>query len=203
MKLRSVVTCFLRRSDDRRILLGRRSRRVHTYKEHWAGISGGVEEDRPLAQAYREIAEETGLDRADVDLLAAGRSVRFPDWELGVLWVVHPYLFRCRVPEKVRSDWEHLEFDWRDPERIPELQTVPRLWEAYRSAAEAEGRRGGEHILRQVASDREHGAHELGLWTLEALQREARDAEAGPAPQLLGYLRESCREALELRPSMA
>jgi len=144
MQLRHVVTCFLRNPADGTVLLGRRSDRVSTYPGHWAAISGSVEDAGPTEQAYREIEEETGLARSQVHLLAEGRAVRFPDWALGVVWVVHPYLLQCETSEAVRPDWEHVRFQWTDPRRIPDLRTVPGLAEAYEAAVR---QRRGPHGL--------------------------------------------------------
>jgi len=205
MQLRRVVTCFLRNPADGTVLLGRRSDRVSTYAGHWAAVSGSVEDAGPTEQAYREIEEETGLARSQVRLLAEGRPVRFPDWELAIVWVVHPYLFRCEAPEAVRPDWEHVRFRWTKPGRIRDLRTVPGLAEAYEAARLAEGGPRGGTIFQAVRQDRKHGAEELGLWTLDGLQALAQQAVAAarqPA-QVLAEMRDACREALTLRPSMA
>ncbi len=204
MQLRHVVTCFLVHPDRDAVLLGRRSDKVNTYPGRWAGISGSVEEDAgPLQQAYREIREETGLERSDTELQSRGRPVRFSDWKLGALWVVHPYLFRCLSPEQVRRDWEHVRFEWTDPERIPELPTVPKLWEAYRTARRSEGSSEAERVFEAVKDDREHGAEELGIWTLEGLKAAA-DEAAGKGPEeRVRRVAAACRRALDLRPSMA
>ena len=60
----SVVTAFLRHQD--RVLLVRRSDRVGTYQGRWSAISGYLEDDAPLQQAYREIREETGLSQDQI-----------------------------------------------------------------------------------------------------------------------------------------
>ncbi|MHC4479485.1 MAG: NUDIX domain-containing protein [Planctomycetota bacterium] len=203
MKLRHVVTCFLTNPADGTVLLGRRSERVSTYPGRWAAISGSVE-TTPLQQAYREIEEETGLERSRLRLSAEGRPVRLADWDLGVVWVVHPYLFRCDAPDQVRRDWEHVRFQWVGPGRIGALQTVPKLAEAYRSVSSVEGRPDSRSIFRTVREDRQHGAEELGLWTLEGLKRAVEEAlDTRPAGELLPALREACCQALALRPSMA
>jgi translation initiation factor 2B subunit (eIF-2B alpha/beta/delta family)/8-oxo-dGTP pyrophosphatase MutT (NUDIX family) len=203
MQLRHVVTCFLLHPAEQTVLLGRRGPNVSTYPGRWAAVSGSVEADTPLEQAYREIEEETGLGRAQVRLRAQGRAVRFPDWELAVLWVVHPFLFDCAAPDEVRRDWEHAEFRWQDPRGISELDTVPRLAEAYASAVGAEEGAGAERVFRQVREDRDHGAEELGIWTLEGLRQAALDLPDGAPGDWLAAMQDACREALSLRPSMA
>jgi ribose 1,5-bisphosphate isomerase len=206
MRIRHVVTAFLLKSAEGAIiLLGRRSDRVHTYPGRWAAISGSVETECPLEQAYREVEEETGLDRASVDLVAEGWPVRFPDWELGVVWVVHPFLFACKTPAAVRPDWEHVRFEWVDPARIASLQTVPKLAEAYASAAALCGRPDSRWAFRRIREDREHGAEEIGLWTLDGLKRAAEEALAAGRGEadLLSVMAQACRDAIALRPSMA
>src|SRR5258707_3943038 len=66
-----VVTSFLLRTDTAqpRILIVRRSQRVGSYNERWAGISGFVETGvTPDEQAFTEIREETGLQREQLRL---------------------------------------------------------------------------------------------------------------------------------------
>ncbi len=195
MELRHVVTCFLVRPGDGRVLLGERSEDVGTYPGRWAAVSGSVEEAGPRKQAFREIKEETGLRRSDVELAAEGLPVRSADWDLNTLWVVHPYRFRCLAPERVRRDWEHIRFDWTEPDHIPQRETVPRLTETWQAVARHDGRPDPGAVFQQVRADREHGAEELGLRTLTAL----RWAAEGPRERF----RELCRAALSLRPSMA
>lgn len=128
-----VVTCFLLRDDRGRdeILLVLRSARVRTYQGAWGGISGYVERDvAPLDQAYTELAEETGLTRADVRLLRTGAPLAFRDEAAGQAWVVHPFLFAVAHPERVRLDWEATESRWVHPDEVARLPGVPQLAEA-------------------------------------------------------------------------
>ena len=124
---RQVVTCFL--MSDGEILLLRRSQQVGSYRGRWAGVSGYVE-STPDEQALTEIREETGLEREDVELLKKGEALMVDDEELGVRWMVYPYLFRVREREKIRTDWEHVETRWVLPQEVSNYQTVPRLKEA-------------------------------------------------------------------------
>ncbi len=142
MRDTSVVSCFLLRrgeggpstrstsSGQAEILLLRRSHRVSTYRGLWATVSGYLEAESPLEQAYREIEEEVGLGRGDVRLLAQGEPLVVPDATIDTRWTVHPFLFETLRPERLRLDWEHTESRWVRPEELPDLETVPALAEA-------------------------------------------------------------------------
>jgi 8-oxo-dGTP diphosphatase len=121
-----VVTCFL--ESDGEVLILRRSQQVGSYQGRWAGVSGYVEAT-PDEQALTEIREETGLQPEDVQLLRKGDTLTIEDDELGIRWLVHPYLFHVNDRGKIRTDWEHLEARWVLPKEIGEFATVPRLKE--------------------------------------------------------------------------
>ena len=127
METREVITAFLFRHGE--VLFFRRSSSVGSYQGRWAGVSGYLESSRPLEQAYTELAEEAGLSREDVTFLCAGAPLSVTDNDLGVRWVVHPFLFRLERPEKLRLDREHTECRWLAPAKIRSLDTVPMLYE--------------------------------------------------------------------------
>ena len=118
-----VVTAFLERPDGR-ILLLRRSERVGSFQGRWAAVSGYFEDPTPVAQAVREIREETGIGEASLRLVAAGAPVLSRDSDR--VYVVHPFRFRVDSTE-VRLDWEHTEFEWVEPREIAVRPTVPKL----------------------------------------------------------------------------
>ncbi len=124
---RKVVTCFL--ESDGEVLILRRSERVGTYRGSWAGVSGYIE-DTPDKQSLIEISEETGLAENDIELIGKGEPLIVEDKELGVRWVVHPYLFHIRDRNKIKIDWEHKETRWIKPPDIIHFPTVPMLKKA-------------------------------------------------------------------------
>ena len=123
---KQVVTCFL--ESDNEILLLRRSEQVGTYQGRWAGVSGYIE-TTPDEQALIEIAEEAGLGGEDIILVRKGKPLTIEDVELGVRWVVHPFLFHINDRNKVKIDWEHKDTRWIEPGDIDDYQTVPMLRE--------------------------------------------------------------------------
>ena len=120
-----VVTAFLRHAGE--ILLLRRSDRVGSYRGCWAAVSGYLEEPDALAQAVREVEEETGIDRADLRLVKAATPMAVDDPASGRRWIVHPFLFDLDVRPPVRLDWEHTAYRWVSPAALEDLPTVPRL----------------------------------------------------------------------------
>ncbi len=126
-KFQDVVTVFLNHRN--KILVFKRSREVSTYSGHWAGVSGYLERENPLDQAYTEMAEEVGLTREDVTLLSVGEPLEVFDESQGLGWRVHPFLFGVHDPGRIRLDWENIEMRWIHPDELGELHTVPALRE--------------------------------------------------------------------------
>jgi 8-oxo-dGTP diphosphatase len=118
-----VVTAFLERSDGR-ILVLLRSARVGSFRGHWAGVSGFLEEKTPEAQAYREILEETGVTPSALTLATRGRVVFARDGDR--VFAIHPFRFRVQTVN-IRLDWEHTEFAWVRPEELAQRRIVPKL----------------------------------------------------------------------------
>lgn len=192
-----VVTCFLLRRGRAgdRILLLQRSPRVGTYRGHWAGVSGYLEATDPLEQAYRELAEEVGLGRQDVRLLARGHPLPIPHPERGRRWLVHPFLFEALNPKAIRLDWEHLSGRWIRPTQIFDYRTVPMLPEALMRVYPLVSDRVRQ-VVERIRTDREHGARQLAAEALHTLADMA--AQADPEA-----LRTAARALARSRPSMA
>jgi 8-oxo-dGTP diphosphatase len=130
MQIRSVVTSFL--ESNGKILLLRRSARVTTYRGRWAGVSGSIDSGHtPEEQARTEIREETGLTDADVQLLATGEPLTIDDPAEDRHWIVHPFRFAVLHPERIQTDWEHVESRWIDPADLSQYETVPNLIETW------------------------------------------------------------------------
>ncbi len=136
-----VVTCILCRKDqtEERMLLVQRSHKVGSYHEQWAGISGFVETGvTPDEQAYREIQEETNLQRDQVHLRKRGKVVEHIDEALGRHFYIHPFLFEVLTPANIQTDWEAMAIRWIDPQDLTTYPTVPKLKEVYEAAISGE-----------------------------------------------------------------
>ncbi|MCL0085607.1 NUDIX pyrophosphatase [Thermodesulfovibrionales bacterium] len=123
---KQVITCFL--ESDGEILILRRSGQVDSYQGRWAGVSGYIETTAD-EQALTEIEEETSLGGEDLKLIRRGKPLTIEDEQIGIKWVVHPYLFHIKDRGKIKIDWEHKEMKWIAPKDIDNYQTVPMLKE--------------------------------------------------------------------------
>ncbi len=123
MKINQVVTSFL--LNDQKILILKRSQKVGSQRGKWAGVSGYLEGNEPLEQAYKEIHEETSLDEKDIILLKEGSYIDFPGVTSdSTIWRVFPFSFKVLNPDRIVLDWEHDEMKWIDPQRLKDYDII-------------------------------------------------------------------------------
>jgi len=121
-----IVTTFLTNSD--KILLLKRSQKVKTMKNLWAGISGLIEGDeKPLSRAKIEIFEEVGIEDTNIKLIKEGGSIviESPQY-INHQWEVFPFLFSCKNRE-IKLNWENSDSKWIEIDEINNFSTVPSL----------------------------------------------------------------------------
>jgi len=121
-----IVTTFLTNSD--KILLLKRSQKVKTMKNLWAGISGLIEGDEePLSRAKIEIFEEVGIESTNIKLIKEGGSIviESPQY-VNHQWEVFPFLFSCKNRE-IKLNWENSDSKWIEIDEINNFSTVPSL----------------------------------------------------------------------------
>ncbi|MEW6070152.1 MAG: NUDIX domain-containing protein [Candidatus Thermoplasmatota archaeon] len=121
-----VVSCFIIKND--KVLILKRSDKVRSFKGKWATVSGYIEKESADVTAVKEIKEEIGLGKEELEFIRKGDLIYVNED-----WVVHPYLFRAKT-DKIKIDWEHVEYRWIKFEEIKNYDTVPRLKEALESA---------------------------------------------------------------------
>jgi len=131
LKQRDVVMAFLRHHG--KILLLRRGSRTGAQHGRWAGVGGYLKDNSPLAQARREIREETGLGEQQTHLVRAGQPLAVPAPEIDTCWVLHTFLFDIDDPDAIQVDLETMETQWIEPGEALMLPTVPALAEALES----------------------------------------------------------------------
>ena len=127
----SVATSLIIDSDGK-ILILKRSDKVKTYKGFWGGVAGYIEKnEKPLDTAYKEIREEVGLKKEDVNLKKRLDSIKITDFYENKRydWEIFVFLFELSKKKVIKIDWEHSEYRWIKPSDIIEYNTVPHLKE--------------------------------------------------------------------------
>ena len=115
-----VVTCFLTYND--KILILKRSDKVRTHKNKWAGVSGYIEQgETDEVTVLKEIREETGLTEEHVELVRKGEPIHVQDGPQ--VWIVHPFLYKTTT-DVITIDWEHTEYRWIIPKNIKNFDFV-------------------------------------------------------------------------------
>ena len=121
-----IVTTFLTNSD--KILLLKRSQKVKSMKNLWAGISGMIEgNEEPVKRAKIEIYEEVGIDESKIKLIKEGNIILIesPQYE-NHQWEVYPFLFSCNDRD-VKLNWENSDSKWINVNELKDYTTVPSL----------------------------------------------------------------------------
>lgn len=121
-----IVTVFL--TQNYKYLILKRSDKVKTMKNLWAGISGIIEgNEDPLYRAKREILEETGIPDNKISLLKSSPEIRIDSPQYANHeWLVFPFLFSVQSPT-ITLNWENQEYRWITQSEINQYKTVPSL----------------------------------------------------------------------------
>jgi|TARA_B100001167_G_C16671138_1_gene257785 8-oxo-dGTP pyrophosphatase MutT (NUDIX family) len=121
-----IVTSFLKNSDN--ILLLRRSEKVKSMKNLWAGISGIIEgNEEPIKRAQIEIYEEVGIKKSNITLIKEGDIILIESPQYtNHQWEVYPFLFSCTKRE-IKLNWENSDSKWIYMNELSDFRTVPSL----------------------------------------------------------------------------
>ena len=126
MRKTRIVTSFLKHNN--KILILRRSKKVKSMKELWAGISGIIENNElPINRAKIEIFEEVGIKQEYITLIKSSNeiTVESPQYA-NHQWIIFPFFFKTDTND-IKLNWENSEFRWIDIQELKEFNTVPSL----------------------------------------------------------------------------
>ena len=126
MRKTKIVTSFLINSEE--ILLLKRSEKVKSMKNLWAGISGIIEDnEKPIKRAKIEILEEVGIEELDITLMKEGNKILIESPQyVNHQWEVYPFLFSCSNKE-IKLNWENSDSRWIRINELNNFTTVPSL----------------------------------------------------------------------------
>ena len=126
MQKTKIVTSFLKNSEE--VLILKRSEKVKSMRNLWAGISGIIEgEEKPVKRAKIEIFEEVGIIESDIKLVKEGDKILIESPQYANhQWEVYPFLFLCNK-RKIKLNWENSDAKWIHIEKLNNFTTVPSL----------------------------------------------------------------------------
>ncbi|MDE1828774.1 MAG: NUDIX domain-containing protein [Thaumarchaeota archaeon] len=125
MNSTSIVTVFL--TCNNKYLILKRSSKVKTMKNLWAGISGIIEGDEdPTYRAKREVFEEAGISEDKITILKTAEPMSVESQYNDHEWKIHPYLFAVN-DITITLNWENSDYTWISPSELSKYQTVPSL----------------------------------------------------------------------------
>lgn len=111
-----VVNCVVRCGDM--VLMTRRGEEVIAYPNTINGISGFIDEIKPLEEVvYQELSEEVGLSKEAVKDLKIFPKIVQADNELDREWHVYPALANVDEMFEPKINWENKEAEWMTIER--------------------------------------------------------------------------------------
>ena len=123
-KTSMVVTSVLKNQNE--VLVLRRSMKVKTMQEKWAGVSGYLEKNEDLlSRALIEIYEETRINKDELIL----RKI-FNQFGVQIhnelMITIQPFCFVSNT-RNVVLDWEHSDYYWMNKKEMDNFEFVPRL----------------------------------------------------------------------------
>ena len=126
MRKTKIVTSFLINTE--KILILKRSEKVKSMKNLWAGISGIIEDnEKPIKRAKIEILEEVGIEESDIILMKEGEIILIESPQyVNHQWEVYPFLFSCSNKE-IKLNWENSDSRWIRINELNNFTTVPSL----------------------------------------------------------------------------
>jgi hypothetical protein len=119
-----VVTSVLKNQNE--VLVLRRSNKVKTMQEKWAGISGYLEKNEDLlSRALTEIYEETRINKDELILRKIFDQLNVQIHN-ELLIIIQPFGFVSNT-RKVVLDWEHSDYAWINHKEMDNFDFVPRF----------------------------------------------------------------------------
>ncbi len=117
--LNAVVVC------RGKVLLLQRSSGMRSYPNHWCGVSGYLDDDRPVEdKARQEMLEEVGITTDEILSMQRGTVLLQEAPEYRKSWLVVPVLVRVRN-RRYRLDWESRAAGWFNMDEATNLPLLP------------------------------------------------------------------------------
>lgn len=118
-----VINCVVKYRD--RILIVKRNSNMHFYPNYWNGISGFLDEEKPIEEKVKEeLREELGLSEEHIISIQHGKPFEQEAPTYNKTWIVHPVLAEIDT-DTIKLNWEAREYRWTKPEDAKKFDLLP------------------------------------------------------------------------------
>lgn len=108
------------------ILILKRSNQLNFYPGQWSGVSGFIDELRPIEDIVsKELEEEIGVSRNLVTRIGVGKAIEQRSTKHNRVWMIYPILVELKEKPVVRLDREHSDYAWIAPEELEKYKMLP------------------------------------------------------------------------------
>ena len=98
------------------ILILKRSEKLTYYPGLWSGISGFIDEIKPIEDIVKkELTEELGISIDIIQQIRMGEVIELPSSKHDRVWMVYPILVELNQKPAIKLDWEHSAYAWIKP----------------------------------------------------------------------------------------
>lgn len=98
---------------NNKILIVKRSDKVSNYNGLWNGISGFIDQPKPIEEfAILELTEELSIEENVIDEILVCTPYQVEDKTIDRIWYVYPVLAKLNAEPIIKLDWEHTDYKW-------------------------------------------------------------------------------------------
>lgn len=127
-----VISCTVVFDDE--VLLTYRSADVIAYPNTWNGISGFIDEIKPLEDIItNELAEEVNIQSDDINVIKIMPLMIQTDDEINREWRVFPVFVELSRRPTVMTNWENKEAKWIPLGHVENLALLPVYVETFQT----------------------------------------------------------------------
>lgn len=107
------------------LLITKRSEDLHFYPGLWNGVSGFIDELKPLEEiVVKEIEEELSVSSQLITRIAVGDVIERKSSKHDRIWMIFPILVELKEKPDIKLDWEHSDYAWIKPEELERYEIL-------------------------------------------------------------------------------
>lgn len=107
------------------LMITRRSDKLKFYPGLWNGVSGFIDEIKPIEQIVsKELEEELGIEQGQIERIVIGDLIERKSTKHDRVWMVYPILVELKEKPAIKLDWEHSAYAWIKPEELKNYETL-------------------------------------------------------------------------------